>query len=232
MEPLRQLARKRLEGKKVIAVMSTKGGVGKSLIASLIALSFPSSAVIDLDLHGMAVPKLFGVEGKLHEVSKEGIEPFRIGNVDIFSLAGVVGDKYVVLPGRNQANVMEELIAYSNVRPQTVVFDMPPGLGDEVLVLEEVSDFLPVVVTTPSRVSSKVVNYILSYLKEKGKKPYVVVNMAYINCDGKVVRPWGVAKGDLELPLDPTIEDYVGRIYEYKGEVRQKVEEFVRSKLM
>ena len=232
MEPLRQLARKRLEGKKVIAVMSTKGGVGKSLIASLIALSFPSSAVIDLDLHGMAVPKLFGVEGKLHEVSKEGIEPFRVGNVDIFSLAGVVGDKYVVLPGRNQANVMEELIAYSNVKSQTVIFDMPPGLGDEVLVLEEVSDFVPVVVTIPSRVSSKVVNYVLGYLKEKGKRPYVVVNMAYINCDGKVVRPWGVAKGDLELPLDPTVEDYIGRIHEYKGEVRQKVEEFVRSKLV
>ena len=232
MEPLRQLARKRLEGKKVIAVMSTKGGVGKSVVASLIALSFPSSAIIDLDLHGMAVPKLFGVEGKLHEVSKEGIEPFKVSNVEIFSLSGVVGDKYVILPGRNQASVMEELIAYSNVRPNVVVFDMPPGLGDEVLVLEEIADFVPVVVTTPSKVSSRVADYTLTYLREKGKRPYLVVNMAYINCEGKVVRPWGEMKGDLELPLDPTLEDYIGKIQDYRGEVRDKVEQFVRSNLM
>ncbi|MCQ4335596.1 MAG: P-loop NTPase, partial [Sulfolobaceae archaeon] len=56
-----------------MAVMSAKGGVGKSVISSLIALSLPKATLIDLDVHGMAVPKLFGLEGRLHEVTSKGI---------------------------------------------------------------------------------------------------------------------------------------------------------------
>jgi Mrp family chromosome partitioning ATPase len=230
--PLRELARSRLAGRKVIAVMSTKGGVGKSVVASLIALSLPSSTVIDLDLHGMAIPKLFGLDGKMHEVGKDGIEPFKVNNVELVSLSGVVGNKYVILPGRNAASVMEELIAYSKIGSKYVVVDMPPGLGDEVLVLEEVADFVPVVVTTPSKVSQKVVDYVVGYLRDRGKRPYLVVNMAYVRCGDQVLRLWGEAEGDLELPIDPSLESYVGKIQDYEGELRDKVGEFVRKNLL
>lgn len=101
--------------------------------------------------------------------------------MNLVSLSGVVrGGKYVILPGGNQSSVMEELLAYSSIVTDYVVIDMPPGLGDEVLVLERLTDFQPVVVTTPSKVSLKVVNHLLSYLKERGKeKVYVIINMAY-----------------------------------------------------
>ena len=234
MEPLRELGKEKLKGKKVIAVMSSKGGVGKSVISALLSLSLPSVTLIDLDIHTMAIAKLFGVEGLTHEVGKEGIRPFRINNVNLVSLSGVVrGGKYVILPGGNQSSVMEELLAYSSIVTDYVVIDMPPGLGDEVLVLERLTDFQPVVVTTPSKVSLKVVNHLLSYLKERGKeKVYVIVNMAYFKCGNEIIRPFGEFKGDLELPIDPAIEDYVGRIYEYHGEIRSKIEEFVKKELM
>lgn len=225
MEPLRELAKEKLKGRKVIAVMSSKGGVGKSVVSSLISLSLPSTTLVDLDIHTMAIPKLFGVEDKVHEVTKEGIEPIKVGNVNIISLSGIVRDKYVILPGRNQGNVMKELIAYSHVETDYVVFDLPPGLGDEILVLEEITDFKPVIVTTPSKVSVKVVKYLQDYLKEKGKEPVTVVNMAYFKCDDKVVKPFGDFNGDVLLPIDPEIENYVGRIQEYEGEVKRVIKE-------
>lgn len=245
MEPLEVLAKSKLSGKKSIAVMSAKGGVGKSLISALLSLAISSSnptTLIDLDIHTMAVTKLFGLENKLHEVTKRGIEPFTIGNLGVISLGGVVKDKYVILPGSNNRSVMESLIAYSVIN-DVVLFDLPPGLGDEVLLLEHLTDFVPVVVTTPSKVSVKVVEYLVRYLTEKGKRPHLVVNMAYYDCEGgKKVRPFGderavnelVKKYGLEyteLPIDPLLEDYIGRIDKYDGVVKQKVIELARDLL-
>ena len=226
MEPLRELAKDKLKGKKVVAVMSAKGGVGKSVISALLSLSLPSTVtLIDLDIHTMAIAKLFGVENKELEVDKEGIQPIKIKNVGLISLAGIVRDRYVLLPGKNQSNVMKELVAYSAIKSDYVVFDLPPGLGDEILVLEELTDFKPVVVTTPSKVSLKVVNYLLDYLKERGKKPTVIVNMSYFNCGNEKVKPFGDYQGDINLPIDPTLEDYIGRIQEYEGEVKKVLRE-------
>jgi len=226
MEPLRELAKDKLKGKKVVAVMSAKGGVGKSVISALLSLSLPSSVtLIDLDIHTMAIAKLFGVENKELEVNKEGIQPMNIKNVGLISLAGIVRDKYVLLSGRNQSNVMKELVAYSAIKSAYVVFDLPPGLGDEILVLEELTDFKPVVVTTPSKVSVKVVNYLLDYLREREKKPTVIVNMSYFNCGNEKVRPFGDFQRDINLPIDPSLEDYIGRIQEYEGEVKNVLRE-------
>lgn len=222
MEPLRELAKERLKGKKVIAVMSSKGGVGKSVISALISLSLPYEVtLIDLDIHTMAIAKLFGVENSLLEVDKEGIQPVKLNNVSLISLAGIVGDRYVLLPGRNQSNVMKELIAYSAIKTEYVVFDLPPGLGDEVLVLEELTDFKPVIITTPSKVSVKVVKYLKDYLSERGKKPTVIVNMAYFTCGNEKVTPFGNYEGDINLPIDPNLEEYIGKIQEYEGEIKK-----------
>jgi len=226
MEPLRELAKEKLKGKKVIAVMSAKGGVGKSVVSALLSLSLPSTVtLIDLDVHTMAIAKLFGVEGKELEVDKEGIQPISVKNVNLISLSGIVRDRYVLLPGRNQSNVMEELIAYSAIKTDYVVFDLPPGLGDEILVLERLTDFKPLVITTPSKVSVKVVNHMLNYLKEREKKPTVIVNMSYFNCGNEKVKPFGDFQGDINLPIDPTLEDYIGRIQEYDGEVKKVLRE-------
>ncbi len=230
MEPLRQLAKDKLSKKKVYAIMSAKGGVGKSIISSLLSLLMKDSTLIDLDIHTMAIPKLFGLDGKLHEVTKNGIEPFEVGTTKIVSLSGIVKDNYVVLPGGNQSNIMESLIAYSHISTENVIFDLPPGLGDEILVLERISDFIPIVVTTPSKLSRKVVEYIIRYLKDRGKKPKTIVNLAYMDCDGKIVKPFGDYEG-FGLPIDPSIEDYIGRIQYYDGIVKKKLDEFLRNEL-
>ncbi|MQL56409.1 P-loop NTPase [Acidianus ambivalens] len=228
MEPLRQLAKDKLSGKRVYAVMSAKGGVGKSVISSLLALTIGNTTLIDLDIHTMAIPKLFGLEGKLHEVTKNGIEPFEVKTTKIVSLSGIVKDNYVILPGENQSSIMESLIAYSHIDSNTVLFDLSPGLGDEILVLERITDFTPIVVTTPSKISKRVVDYLIRYLRERGKEPKILVNLAYMDCDGKVVKPFGEYEG-FGLPIDPNLEDYIGRIQDYEGIVKEKLKEFVQK---
>jgi Mrp family chromosome partitioning ATPase len=228
MEPLRQLAKDKLSGKKVYAVMSAKGGVGKSVISSLLALTIGNTTLIDLDIHTMAIPKLFGLEGKLHKVTKNGIEPFEVKTTKIVSLSGIVKDNYVILPGGNQSSIMESLIAYSHIDTNTVLFDLPPGLGDEILVLERITDFTPIVVTTPSKISKKVVGYLTRYLIERCKEPKILVNLAYIECVGKVVKPFGEYEG-FGLPIDPNLEDYIGRIQDYEGIIKEKLKEFIKT---
>lgn len=242
MRPLLELAREKLRGRKVIAVMSGKGGVGKSIIASLLALNIKGSALIDLDLSGMSIPKLFGVSGKLNEVGKEGIEPIVVGGLRLFSLGGIVGDRYVVLPGYGQAGAVEALVAFAKLGDaDTVVVDMPPGMGEELLALDRIADYAPVVVTTPSKASYKVVKQLVEYLMERGRKPRAfVLNMAYVECGGARIHPFG--RGDearrlgedigarvYEIPIDPSLEDYVGRLHEYKGPVAEAVRDVARA---
>ena len=119
MRPLLESAREKLRRRKVIAVMSGKGGVGKSVVAALAALAKPGSALMDLDLEGASAPRLFGLSGRLHEISKEGIEPLEVGGVKVFSLGGIVGDRYVVLPGYGQAGAVEALLAFENSATRT-----------------------------------------------------------------------------------------------------------------
>lgn len=242
MRPLLGLAKDKLRGRKVIAVLSGKGGVGKSVIASLLALSVENSVLIDLDLSGMSIPKLFGVSGKLHEVGKEGIEPLVVGGLKLFSLGGIVGDRYVILPGYSQAGTVEALIAFAKLGDvNTIVVDMPPGMGEELLALGRIADYIPVVVSTPSKASYKVVKHLVDYLTEAGRRPKAfVLNMAYVDCGGARVYPFG--RGDdarklgedigarvYEVPIDPSLEDYVGRLHEYKGPVAKAVQEVARS---
>jgi Mrp family chromosome partitioning ATPase len=194
----------------------------------LLALTIGNTTLIDLDIHTMAIPKLFGLEGKLHKVTKNCIEPLEVKTTKIVSLSGIVKDNYVILPGENQSSIMESLIAYSHIDTNTVLFDLPPGPGDEILVLERITDFTPIVVTTPSKISKKVVGYLTRYLIERGKEPNILVNLAYIECVGKVVKPFGEYES-IGLPIDPNLEDYIGRIQDYEGIIKEKLKEFIKT---
>jgi ATP-binding protein involved in chromosome partitioning len=235
MIPTTELARKRLRGRRVIAVSSGKGGVGKSLVAALLSLSTSGSrrtVLIDLDIHGMAMPRLFGLVGRTHEVSREGIKPIQVSNnLGIVSLGNIVGDRYVVLPGANEGEVIESLMAYTDYGDaELVVIDMPPGLSDELLVLGRICGYEPYVVTTPSRQSIGVVKHLLDYMSESGiRVNTLVVNMSFMECNGKRIRPFGEPNWArriaeeyaipriIELPMDPSVEEYVGSIQNYRG---------------
>ncbi len=236
-EPTLELARDRLGNKEVITVVSGKGGVGKSTISSLLAMGISEidrTVLIDLDIHGMSIPKLFGTEGRMHETSKEGLEPIIINDkLGVISLRGVVGNKYVILPGERRGGVLLDLLAYTNYgNARYVIVDMPPGMSDELLVLHRLRDYMPIIVTTPSRHSVGVVEDLVRYLVDLGIRPRaVVINMAFMICGNETARPFGSTEWVIELVnrygiklikellIDPVIEEYIGRISEYRGQL-------------
>jgi ATPases involved in chromosome partitioning len=246
VEPLRGLARKRLSGKVVVAIMSGKGGVGKSTIASLMAVlisRYGKTTLVDLDIHGTSIPRAMGVQDRIHEVSKEGIEPVRVlDNLGIISIRGIVGSKYVVLPGEREGNVMEALLAFANYSDSKfVIIDMPPGMSDELLVLGRVTNFMPIIVTTPSKQSLYVVEDLIKYLIDAKQQPrYLIVNMSYMQHGASIIRPFGdvgmayelgkkYGLSIIELPIDPSLENYIGSIINYRGELLSRLEQIVRA---
>ncbi|MDI9611371.1 MAG: P-loop NTPase [Archaeoglobales archaeon] len=241
MNPILEMAKSRFKAKKVIAVMSAKGGVGKSTIASLIALNLSErqkTALIDLDIYGNSTLKLFGIN-KLHEVSKEGIEPFLVGNLSIYSIGGLVGDHYVVLPGKDEGNVVESLLGLANVKEDLVVIDTPPGMGEELLTLSRVLNPEIYLVTLPSKLSLKIVKHMLDYLLELGLKPKMILaNMSFLDTANGRIYPFGELEPVKELgeefdirveclPFDPSIEEFVGRIQDYNGVLKEELARFL-----
>lgn len=241
MNPILERARDRFRGKRVIAVMSAKGGVGKSTIASLIALNLSEkqkTALIDLDIYGNSTLKLFGIN-KLHEVSKEGIEPFVVGNLSIFSVGGLVGDHYVVLPGKDEGSVVESLLGLSNVKEEIVVIDTPPGMGEELLALKRILNPEVLLVTLPSKLSVKIVRHMLDYLLDSGVKPKMILaNMSFLDTPNGRIHPFGELEPVYELgkkfsikveclPFDPSVEEFVGRIQDYSGAIKKELKKFL-----
>ncbi|MEM2070880.1 MAG: P-loop NTPase [Archaeoglobaceae archaeon] len=240
MNPMLEFARKKFSGKKVLAVLSSKGGVGKSTLASLLALSLSemgSVALLDLDIYGNSVTKLFGMQNKLHKVSKEGIEPFKLKKLSIFSINGLIGDRYLILPGSQERSVVESFMALSNVEEDTVIIDMPPGMGEELLTLTRIVKPEAIVVTLASKLSIDVVRKMLEYLKESSiRTRYFIVNMAYILSGDRKIYPFGSVEEaenlsklyNLKLkvlPMDPEISKFIGQLQYYDGILKKEIKE-------
>lgn len=152
--------------KKVIGVVSGKGGVGKSLLTSMLAVGMTrkgyTCGVLDADITGPSIPKAFGVHDKL-EGCEEGILPARSeGGVQMVSINLVLPneDDPVIYRGPIIAETVKQF--WSDVVWDDVDFlfvDMPPGTGDVPLT---VFQSLPVdgiiVVTSPQDLVSMIVS--------------------------------------------------------------------------
>ena len=162
---LKVAANKAATVRKVIGVVSGKGGVGKSLLTSMMAVGMTrkgyTCGVLDADITGPSIPKTFGVHDKL-EGCEEGIIPARSeGGVQMISINLVLPneDDPVIYRGPIIAETVKQF--WSDVVWEDVDFlfvDMPPGTGDVPLT---VFQSLPVdgiiVVTSPQDLVSMIV---------------------------------------------------------------------------
>ncbi len=177
--------------KHVIAVMSGKGGVGKSLITSLLAVNMRSKGykvgILDADLTGPSIPTGFGLKGQLYG-TEEGIEPAKSRTgIDIVSLNLMLEDakEPVVWRGPVIAQVVKQF--WSDVLWQDIDYlfvDMPPGTGDVPLT---VFQSLPVdgvvIVTSPQDMVSMIVGKAIKMAKMMSKPVIgLVENMSYFQC--------------------------------------------------
>ena len=226
--------------KKVIGVVSGKGGVGKSLVTSLLATSLrrrgSDVAVLDADITGPSIPKTFGVHGQL-EGCEEGILPARSeGGVQMISINLVLPheDDPVIYRGPIIAETVKQF--WSDVVWDDVDFlfvDMPPGTGDVPLT---VFQSLPVdgiiVVTSPQDLVSMIVGKAVKMAKMMNIPVLgIVENYSYLACPdcGKHISVFGESHIDevaahyelpvlAKLPIDPKLATAVdaGKIEDAK----------------
>ncbi len=211
--------------KKVIGVVSGKGGVGKSLVTSLLACGMQTSgnqcAILDADITGPSIPKAFGIHtnakadetGLLPEETKTGI---RVMSVNLLLENE---EQPVVWRGPVISGVIQQFwkdVAWGVVDYMFV--DMPPGTGDVALT---VFQNLPVdgiiIVTTPQDLVNMIVKKAFN-MAQLMNIPVLglVENMSYVACPdcGKEFKIFGDSKIDeiaaelgvpvlAKLPLDP-----------------------------
>jgi ATP-binding protein involved in chromosome partitioning len=173
MDPRPSVINKRLSKiNKNISVVSGKGGVGKSLVASTLALNLSNKGckvgLLDLDLYGPSSHVILGIDDFSFPEEEKGILPHKIDDINFMSIVYFTEDKPAPLRGMDITNIIIELLAITQWGElDYLIIDMPPGIGDEtldVIKLVKKSEFL--VVTTPSKVSMGAVDKLLTILKE------------------------------------------------------------------
>ena len=177
--------------KKVSAVVSGKGGVGKSLVTSLLAVNMnragKHSAILDADITGPSIPKLFGIHEKALG-NEDGILPCKSKTgIDIMSINLLLENDTdpVVWRGPVIAGTVKQF--YTDVIWRDVDFmfvDMPPGTGDVPLT---VFQSLPiagiVVVTSPQDLVSMIVEKAVNMARMMNIPVLgIVENMSYYEC--------------------------------------------------
>lgn len=213
--------------RRVVGVVSGKGGVGKSLVTAMLAVLLNRRGkhvgVLDADVTGPSIPKVFGLHGKATG-DESGIIPVKTKNsIDVMSINLLLEDETapVVWRGPMIANVVKQFwtdVVWDDV--DYLFVDMPPGTGDVPLT---VFQSLPVdgiiIVTSPQELVSMIVAKAVSMAKMMNIPILgIVENMSYVKCPdcGREIAVFGEShaeeiaeKYDLKvlgrLPLDPQI---------------------------
>jgi len=219
--------------KKVIAVVSGKGGVGKSMACSLLAAAAQNSgkvtAVMDADITGPSIPRMFGVNerargsesGILPVVSKDGVQ--------IMSMNVLLEneDEPVVWRGSLISGTVLQFwtdVIWTGV--DIMFIDMPPGTGDVPLtVFQSIPIDGVVVVTTPQDLVGMIVQKAVN-MAQMMNVPIlgIVENMSYIQCPdcGRKISVFGESGVDAlaleygipavaKLPIDPALTQAADR---------------------
>ena len=179
--------------KHKIVVMSGKGGVGKSTVAANLAETFNkmgyNTGILDVDIHGPNIPKLFGKEGEVLGIDEEKILPVMSEDgVAIMSMGFLLDsqDTPIIWRGPQKTGVIRQFISdvkWGNL--DVLIIDNPPGTGDEPLtVLQTIPDVDAVVmVTTPNSLSQEdVLKCVTMTKKMKISNIGLIENMAYFIC--------------------------------------------------
>lgn len=193
--------------KRVIGVVSGKGGVGKSFVTSRLASVFAkkgyTSAVLDADITGPSIPRCFGLKDKA-EANENGIQPaLSKGGIQVMSVNLLLDDESVPVVWRGPiiAGTVKQFWSEVDWKDVEYMFvDMPPGTGDVPLT---VFQSLPVdgiiIVTSPSELVSMIVEKAVN-MANAMEIPVlgIVENYSYIKCPdcGKLIYPFGEGKTD------------------------------------
>jgi len=214
--------------KHKIAIISGKGGVGKSLVTVNLAAALAGEnnvAILDSDLTGPCVPKMLGLKGSRLGVGPAGIGP-AVGplGIKVVSMDFLLpsDDSPVIWRGPLKMSAIRQFLGEVNWgNLDYLLVDLPPGTGDESLsVLQLIPDIDGVIIVTiPSEVSQSVVKKAVTFARKMDTPIFgLVENMSGMTCPhcGELIEIFGgdggerIAKDmDVELlgsiPMDPRL---------------------------
>jgi Mrp family chromosome partitioning ATPase len=214
--------------------MSGKGGVGKSSVASYLALELARRngyrvGLLDIDLHGPSIPKMFGLHGRLDVTDNEILPHEYRPNLKIVSIESMLddADSAIIWRGPVKHGVIKQFLADCRWEDlDFLVIDSPPGTGDEALsVARLIPDAKALIVTTPQEVALADVRKSINFCRKVGMQILgLVENMSGLFCPHcnefiPIFRTGGGRRtSDLmglkflgELPFDPQVVEGADR---------------------
>ncbi len=222
--------------KKIIAVASAKGGVGKSTIACNLALALQKEgqkvALVDADIYGPSIPHLMNLSGA-PQIAEGLILPMLSHNVKCISIGSLVDEKMAgVWRGPMVTKILHQLIrsvnwVFDGEEVDVMVIDMPPGTGDVYLSMaEKFPLFGVVIVSTPQSLSViDVVKSIDCFEKLKVPVLGLIQNMSYLEIGGEKKYLFG--KDGAKNLANKSKINFLGEI-----PILPKISELVESKKM
>ena len=180
-----------VDAKRIIAVASGKGGVGKSTVAMNIAAGLDrigeKVGLLDADIYGPSVPRMTGLSGQKPQQDGNGkIIPLRANGIDVMSIGFMVGEENALVwrgpMAQSALTQMLQDVAWQGL--DTLVIDMPPGTGDIQLTLSQrVAVNGAIIVSTPQDIALADVRRGIEMFK-KVNVPILglIENMSYYCC--------------------------------------------------
>ncbi len=229
--------------KSIIAVMSGKGGVGKSLVSGLIAVSLRRKGfevgILDADITGPSIPRMFGVKA-MPSGNEQGMLPVpSTSGIGVMSINLLLPseDEAVIWRGPLISNTIKqfgEQVLWGNL--DYLIVDLPPGTADAPLTIMQSFPISGVIiVSTPQDLVEMIVKKAVGMARKLQKKILgVVENMSYLYVPeiDKKIELFGKSKGEAmaaiaqapllgSLPIDPSLAALCdsGEIERYNGEI-------------
>ncbi len=223
-----QLKDRMAQIKHKIAVISGKGGVGKSTVTVNLATAFAMQGkrvgVLDADIHGPSVPRLLGLEGKEVKATPAGAFPvdgplgMKVMSIDFF----LPEQAPTIWRGPLKMRAIRQFLTEIVWGELDYLFiDLPPGTGDEPLSIAQLLPDLDgvVIVTMPTQLSSSIVKKAITFAERLNMPTIgVVENMSGFVCPhcGVKTEIFGSGGGEKmareagvpflgSLPIDPTV---------------------------
>ena len=231
----------------IIAVMSGKGGVGKSLVSGLLAIALKQKGfevgILDADITGPSIPKMLNLH-MLPSVSESGMLPvFSRSGIEVMSINLLLPseDDAVIWRGPLIGNIIKQFgeeVLWGKV--DYLIIDLPPGTADAPLTVMQSFPIAGVIIVfTPQDLVEMIVRKAVNMVRKMDKRVLgVVENMSYLyvpEIDKKIeifgksraAKMAEVAQAPLlgQLPIDPELAKLCdeGNIESYQGEIVAKL---------
>ncbi|MGQ9479618.1 MAG: ATP-binding protein [Thermoproteota archaeon] len=204
---------------RIIAVSSGKGGVGKSLLASILALTLAKKGyrvgLLDLDFTSPSTHLILGV-GSVQPMEEKGIVPPVVHGLKYMSVIYYSGEKTIPLRGIDASNALIELLS-TTVWGELdyLVIDMPPGIGDATLdLICFINNLSFLIVTTSSQLAFETVRKLVRLLNELRVPVIGIVENMKMNASSNIK-----VQSDMlgvrfleEIPYEPEVEAALGNV--------------------